>query len=146
MPVQAQGRCIDALADCGRARALDPAFRRPLHRMAAALARLRMPQAAAARLRQLRGLGGASAAAAQSEQRWHARLESLVRYGVTPDHFGVLGISAEATVRIQTFWASGSSGSSAIRMAACCPLPVQRNVLTTLSRAYSGTTHRLRVL
>jgi hypothetical protein len=97
--LQAQGRYIDALADCGRAHALDPCFRRPIARMASLLEHLRKPAAAVARMHTLCALPCGDAAAMHSERKQLQRLEALVKYGIMPDHFTVLGLSAASSVR-----------------------------------------------
>jgi hypothetical protein len=97
--VQAQERLADALADCGRAAALHPDFRKALSRAAALHLSLRLPGAAADALRAALALPGVPAAEARAlGGRLHAAT-ALAEHECTPDHFKMLGLGFDATVR-----------------------------------------------
>jgi hypothetical protein len=98
--LQGQGHWAAALADCGRARALNPTYLRALNRMASILEALRRPAAAAALLRDMRALPSVTPADAQAFDVRQRRAQSLADLDVTADHFKLLGVAeCAASVR-----------------------------------------------
>lgn len=91
---------MDALADCGRARALDPSFHKVLSRLATLHEATRRPAAALTFLQQLQACPGGPAAAggAATLRRRLADLRIMEARGGTPHHFHLLHLPLTASV------------------------------------------------
>lgn len=92
---------MDALADCGRARALDPSFHKVLSRLASLHEAVRRPGAALSFLQALQACpGGTAAGGGQAAMRQRiADLRVSETRGGTPHHFKLLHLPLTATVR-----------------------------------------------
>lgn len=105
---QAQQRLADALSDCARARALDPAFRRNLNRLATILEAARLPACAADALLALRDANVGAACPPDETRALSRRLTAaqlLARADAqAPDHFAVLSLDRHtADVRLSGY-------------------------------------------
>eukprot|EP00892_Ulva_mutabilis_P011019 jgi/Ulvmu1/828/UM010_0202.1 len=92
---QAQEKWVDALADCGRARALDPTFSKVLARLATLHEAVRRPAAALDFLQQLQSADG-GAVARSTLRRRIADLRISEARGATPHHFRMLHLPLTA--------------------------------------------------
>jgi DnaJ family protein C protein 7 len=96
---QAQGRLLDAVADCAMALALDPSYARALQRRADALTSLGDAAGAARDFESLAAVAATPAEAAALRARAAATLAASRRPGAAagPDHYAVLGVPPSAS-------------------------------------------------
>ena len=90
---------MDALADCGRARALNPEFHKVLRRLSKIHEELRRPGQASELLQELKTLGGVTGADSAELSRMVMQLEAKRRMEGCPNHFRMLNVATTATVR-----------------------------------------------
>ena len=92
---------MDALADCGRARALNPSFHKVLRRLSKIHEELGRPGQASECLQELKAQGSVSVADSSDLRRMIMQLESKKRLDGCPHHFRMLNVGTGATVRIR---------------------------------------------
>jgi DnaJ homolog subfamily C member 7 len=89
---------VDALADCGRARALNPGFHRVLRRLSKIHEELGRPGQAAECLEELKTLGSVNASESAELDRSIMHLSAKKRLESMPHHFRMLNVPTSAGV------------------------------------------------
>ena len=97
--VQKQTRWVDALADCGRARALNPALHKALRRLFKTYEELDRPGQALKPLQEFRTLRGVTSADSAELLRMVLQLEAQKHKTMCLNHFRMLNAAFSATVR-----------------------------------------------
>lgn len=97
--MQALKQWAHAVADCGRARALDPSYAKALSRLAALLVELRRPGCAANVLDELLALPGLSQSDRDGYEKRVAQARRLSKASLMADHFKLLNVTTEVKVR-----------------------------------------------
>jgi hypothetical protein len=110
--VQGLNLLADALAECGRAHALDPTYVKPLSCMAAVLLELRQPKYAAATLTKVLALPGLKP---RDKEMFIRRLVTSrhlasLKPALTAQHFKLLNV--ETTVEVRPWWTTAEFGQS----------------------------------
>lgn len=96
--LQEQKQWVDALADCGRARALNPSFHRVLRRLSKIHEELGRPGQAAECLQELKTLGTHSSTDTSELHRSIMQLNAKKRMDGSPHHFRMLNVATSAAV------------------------------------------------